>query len=108
MFFFPDDGRPDRWPVRPASESTPSVWRWETTVSLVCLLLLPGWMWVTDGSTPNGFWSVVLSVLLGVGIGTGISGARRGDGISTSVAAISVAFQVCVALLFGSLTFMTR
>jgi hypothetical protein len=107
MFVFPYDGHPDRLPPRAGRGSSPDVWRWETTASVICLLLLPGWAWVTGGSL-NGPTAVVLSLILGVGIGTGVSGARHGSGISIGVAVGSAILQGGVAVRAGLAVFIQR
>ena len=85
-------------------------WRGETTASVVCLLLLPGWLWVTGGNL-NEFRFVGLSVLLGVGVRTGLSGVRRGDNGNRGVAGLCLlihggfaAFLIC----FMSLVWATK
>jgi hypothetical protein len=73
-------------------------WRWETTCSLVCVLLFGGWLWLTDGS-PSGFGQVLLAVLLGAGIGLAVSGCRRGNLGSRRAARLALAFHLVITAL---------
>lgn len=50
----------------------------EAIVAAMCVLLLLPWIWVTRLELQS-FWLIVLSVIIGVGIGCGISGMRRGE-----------------------------
>jgi hypothetical protein len=73
-------------------------WRWETTVAVGCVLLLPWWVWVT-GLNSNAFWEVVLSVAVGLGVGFGIAGLRRGSRSSRAVAGLCLAVQLLALIL---------
>jgi hypothetical protein len=71
--------------------------RHESLIAFICVLLLPLWVWVT-GLNSNHFWYVVLSFILGIGIGCGISGVRRGETRSRTLAKISLV----ILLLFAA------
>ena len=72
-------------------------WQPETTVALVCVALLPPWVCVTELNL-HSFWVVVLSLVVGVGIGCGVAGVRRGGRASRRVAGACLA----VLILFGA------
>jgi hypothetical protein len=55
-----------------------SGWPRETKVAIVCVALLPWWIWVT-GLNLQSFWIVVFAVIVGVGSGCAIAGLRRGS-----------------------------
>jgi hypothetical protein len=65
------------------------------------VLLLPLWVCCTGGN-PNGFWYVVLSMIVGCGFGLALSGVRQGRWASRVVSA--VALLVHVLALVGLLT----
>ncbi len=70
--------------------------RRETVVALVCAVVLPWWVWVT-GLSLHEFWLAVLSVVLGVGIVSGVGGMRRGGLVTRVVAAGCVVILTVVA-----------
>lgn len=72
--------------------------RWETKLSAGCLLLLAWWVWVTGGNAQT-FWQVVLSLILGCGIGFGISGVRRGGAASRRAAGFCLSLHMMFAAL---------
>lgn len=74
--------------------------RSELLVSLGCLLLVGCWLWMTDGNgTSRAFWTVVLCVILGVGIGSAISAIRHGDPGNRSFAWICLGLHLIFAAL---------
>ena len=83
------------------NESGPmsAAWWSETIGALVCVLLLPVWAWIT-GLNSHPFWATVLSVVLGFGIGFGISGVRRGGCASRCVAGVCLAILLSVAAAY--------
>lgn len=68
-------------------------WRWETSTSLACVLLLPWWACVT-GLNTHPFWEILLAIILGVGIGFALSGIRRGSSMSRSAAQLCLGFHL--------------
>jgi hypothetical protein len=58
--------------------------RWEANASIGCLLLLVLWAWFT-GLRTSAFVFVGLCVILGTGIGLGISATRHGSRLSRRV-----------------------
>jgi hypothetical protein len=73
-------------------------WRWETTGALFCVGLLGWWVWVT-GLNTQSFWQVVLAIILGAGIGFGMSGVRRGCAESRLIAGACLEIHLLVAAL---------
>lgn len=91
-----------RPPIDPAP---PRTWQGETTVALVCVPLYPCWLWVTEGNS-NGFWFAVAATVVGVGVGTGLSGVRRGTLLSRGVAGLCLLahLSAAAALILISVT----
>jgi hypothetical protein len=77
--------------------TTDAGWSWEARIAVACVLLLPWWIWVT-GLNPNAFWYVVLSMILGCGIGCGLSGLRRGNESGRTASFISLGILIVAAL----------
>jgi hypothetical protein len=70
----------------------------EVAVSVGCLLLLGCWFWMTDGNgTAQAFWTVVLCVILGVGIGSAVSAIRHADPGKGSFAWVCLGLHLIVA-----------
>jgi hypothetical protein len=82
-------------------------WSWEARIAVASVLLLPWWIWVT-GLNPNAFWYVVLSVLLGCGIGCGLSGLRRGSESSRTASFISLGILIVTAAGIVGLVYFTK
>ncbi len=74
-------------------------WRTETTVAIVCVALLPWWVWVT-GLNDDSFWLVVFSLIVGVGAGCGLSGTRRGGRASRFVSEVCLVALLAVGFAF--------
>jgi hypothetical protein len=72
-------------------------WSWEARIAVASVLLVPWWIWVT-GLNPDAFWYVVLSVILGCGIGSGLSGLRRGGESSRFASLISMGILIVTAV----------
>jgi hypothetical protein len=82
-------------------------WSWEARIAVACVLQVPWWIWVT-GLNPNAFWYVVLSVILGCGIGCGLSGVRRGGESSRAASFYSMGILIVAAVGIVGLVYFTK
>ncbi len=81
-------------------------WRPEATVAMVCVALLPWWVWVT-GLNLHPFWLAVFAGFVGVGVGCGVSGVRRGGRASRVAAGLCLAVLAVVGFGFTALVVLT-
>ena len=77
-------------------------WRSEATVAVGCVALLPWWVWVT-GLNTDPFWLVVFAAIIGVGVGYGLSGVRRGGPFSRVASGLCLAILAVVGVGFTAL-----
>jgi len=84
-------------------------WSWESQMACLCTILI-GWaVWVTDANM-NEFWAVVYSVLIGGGVGFGLSGVRRSRGPSRIAAggSLFLAGMCFVYMIVAGIMFYSR
>ena len=79
----------------PASEA--DGWRWEAMASLGCWGLF-AWLFVKSDSL-NVVGTLILSAMLALGIGFGVSGCRRGGPASRVVAAAGLLLNLACAVV---------
>jgi hypothetical protein len=74
-------------------------WRWESVVSLACVAFLPAWLYGT-ATDLQPIWLIVMGGVLGLGIGCGIAGMRRGRLASRLIALACLTLLAIVAVGF--------
>ena len=81
-------------------------WRWEGVVSLTCAALLPAWMYFATMHLQTDYL-VVLSIVLGLGMGCGIAGVRRGRLANRLISTASLVLLLIAAVALVVLLWLT-